>query len=736
MNIEERKSFIQTYFRYLDKYMQICLASIPKKKIPTLELDLGDESFTDHKRIRIGLGSIKAEDEETLMRWALYLIGHECQHILSTTQKAWIFAQKQGYKKICERMSAKIEKKPRLFRKEEDYDKFLEDMRDEGYSINPKALHQFVHYIINSLEDGRIERIRISKRPRYKHYVSSCRGQMWKENPVESEMANNLDDPRTYLLVTLNQVLTLSTMSIYQKDFSTVCGKDIHIHEIIQNIIPNIKVAVASKNCRGCMEQGIIICEKLADEIIEACKLTDFEKMLQDLIQKIIENQEFSANSRTEETGDDNQTSDPIFGISEMDDNEDENKSNESNNGSDSKEEDSEDKSSQSSNSGNNKENQNESDDDSDNGSGSSETKDKEEKENKNNSISEDSDNEREFKGSDNSFEDSIEKAINDEMEKAENGTAAEINAGISSGEINKRKQPKENIIGDSNSMPIDKESIDNSYDYEMEFIEQKRTYIPEEILPVEIQSLANIMKRKVERIFRNRKRPSMRGQRKGKIDAGRLYKLPMSQMDIFKQKEIVNRFDGCCYILQDNSGSMGDDKWSKRYYCCQAVAVAENAFQDIMPVKIAAFDAQSDQQVTHKIIKNWNEKIPKNAAWNFYKNDSYGWGNKDGYSIRVATQELLMRPEKKKLLFVLSDGLPTEYYGGYPAGCKDVQIAVKEARKQGVEVVSIFFGDNFSTSYEDVQMFLNMYEKNCIVTEPNDIMEQLLRVLKRFCFR
>lgn len=746
MKKEERRDFIRTYFRYFDRYMKFCLASLPEKKIPVLELDLGKESYTDGERIRIGIGDIKAEDEESLMRWALYLIGHECQHVLSTTQKAWLYGQKQGYHKICERMSAKLEKRPRLFRKEEDYDRFLEDMNKAGYSISPRVLHDFVHFIVNSLEDGRIERLRIAKRPRYKHYVISCRGQLWKENPVDPEMADNLDDPRTYLLVILNQLLTLSTMSLYQKDFVGVCGKDIHIHEVIQNIVPNIKAGVSSNNCRGCMDQGIIICEKLADEIIEASKLTDFEQMLQQLIQKIVEDQSFSADSSTEETSDGIQIAIPVFGTSDMEDaesdmkedSEDKDSQKDSDEGDEGESEDGEDESEGKNASGDSEDSEDEdssgdsegedsSDDSEDQNDGSKEGEDQE-----SDSKGDEDEDEREFKGSD----DPVERMINDEMADAEEGSAAEINTGIASGQVNKRKQPKEDVTGDSGSAKIDKEAVDAAYDHEMNLHERERTYAPQDVLPVEVQSLADIMKRKVERIFRNRKKPSLRGQRKGRIDAGRIYKLPMSQMDIFKQKQIENRFDGCCYILQDNSGSMGNGKRSKRYYCCQAVAVAEHAFQDIMPVKIVAFDAQSENDVTHKVIKNWNEKVTRNAAWNFYKNDSCGYGNKDGYSIRVATQELLMRPEKKKLLFVLSDGLPSWYNGGYVEGCNDVSNAVKEARKRGVEVVSVLFGDDLSEQNEDVQMFLSMYEKNCIISEPDGIMDQLLRVLKRFCFR
>ena len=153
----------------------------------------------------------------------------------------------------------------------------------------------------------------------------------------------------------------------------------------------------------------------------------------------------------------------------------------------------------------------------------------------------------------------------------------------------------------------------------------------------------------------------------------------------------------------------MGDGPRSKRYYCCRAVSIIEHAFTDIMPVKIAAFDANGSSSVRHRIIKNWSEKIHNSGAWNFYTNDNVGWGNKDGYSIRVATKE---------------------------QAYSDVANAVKEARKAGIVVVAVYFGDYVADDAPDVVKFREMYEKNYIAVLPEEITGELIRNMKRFCFR
>ena len=85
-------------------------------------------------------------------------------------------------------------------------------------------------------------------------------------------------------------------------------------------------------------------------------------------------------------------------------------------------------------------------------------------------------------------------------------------------------------------------------------------------------------------------------------------------------------------------------------------------------------------------------------SSYNFSSKGPSGCCNKDGYSIRVATSELLKQVAKKKILIILSDGLPSAYAGD---GTNDVSTAVDEARRQGIEVVSIYFPGSYSNDEE-----------------------------------
>ena len=82
-----------------------------------------------------------------------------------------------------------------------------------------------------------------------------------------------------------------------------------------------------------------------------------------------------------------------------------------------------------------------------------------------------------------------------------------------------------------------------------------------------------------------------------------------------------------------------------------------------------------------------------------------------------------MARPERKKLLIVLSDGLPSNYNGS-PTGKDDVRSAVDIAIRSGISVISNYFGGD----YEDVtRTFAWMYGENrSIVCDPDRLTEQL----------
>lgn len=670
ITLEEKEAWIRRYYPFCESYMKMALAD--RNKIPQLEIRLDKGSYTDHSIIHIGISELEENDEESLLRSVLFLIGHEVQHVRSTSQRAWMYGMNRGFQVILEEYADKTETKRKVFRKEADYEVYIKELAAKGFHISTNSLQQFVHFIANSLEDGRIERIRCVKRPGFKDYMIAFRGRDWKKNEVEPSFVQNLDDPRTYLLLVLNQILNLATMSIYQKGFTKICPIDSRPQILIHSLMSDIAAGVASANCRGCMECAIAICKKLAVEIIEASKLTPLEELLSEILSFLIEECGSSSfegtDSRNEETS--SGSSGVLFGKSEL--------------------------------------------------------------EGELNSSQEDEKNSINQKNHSTGDSPEKEECMDGLITAAKAVSDDEIADAVRDVYIGERlnKKRKEDFIDkekavDDDSLP-DLEDVNTHYDTQINLNEEARTYPANERMPFELKGQANVLKRKVEKIFHNMQKPILRGRRTGQLDAAMAYKLAMNQMDCFMKKGEVSEFDGCAYFLADNSGSM---QGNRQENCCKALSKIEHAFQDVMPLKIVAFNADDCYSVRHQVLKNWSEKVSSNGSYNFLTHCYANGGNKDGYSIRVATEELLHRPERKKILIVLSDGLPSAYEKN--DGEKDVNDAVRKARKAGISVISIFFGDDSERS-----TFVKMYEKNCIITEPEGIDAELVRLMKRFCFR
>lgn len=241
--------------------------------------------------------------------------------------------------------------------------------------------------------------------------------------------------------------------------------------------------------------------------------------------------------------------------------------------------------------------------------------------------------------------------------------------------------------------------------------------------LPSDIAPQASNLHRRLERILRQ-KNQELRNQRKGTLDCRSLWKVGAKCPDVFMKKGHPVTADCAVFELIDNSGSMGGLKFKMARTVAGALEVA---LHGLASLKVSLFNVGSG--VEHMTIKDFRDTSQngRSVVYGSLKNSaiSAGGGNKDGYSIRVATRELMKRPEKNKVLVVISDGLPSEYSGGYADGMRDVKNAVKEAKKQGIIVIAFLIGDrSFIDSSRSEHA--TMYGKDLISCEPE-------RMLKAF---
>lgn len=237
--------------------------------------------------------------------------------------------------------------------------------------------------------------------------------------------------------------------------------------------------------------------------------------------------------------------------------------------------------------------------------------------------------------------------------------------------------------------------------------------------LPAELKGRGQTLAKVVDRYFKGMQQPRVRNMRSGLIDGRRLTRLARNDVRVFQKKGADKPGDTAVYILIDDSGSMEGEK-TEAAFC--AAAVQEEGFKAHIPLKIVSFTTRTG--IIHKVIKGWDEQHPWNCCYNFLRHhDGIQYGNDDNYDIRIATQELLKRPEKNRILIVLSDGTPSDV--------EDTRTAIDEARKRGIKVAGIYFEiGEIGYCADD---FKHMYQRDYVCCTTDEIDKNLSKILKAF---
>ncbi len=263
-------------------------------------------------------------------------------------------------------------------------------------------------------------------------------------------------------------------------------------------------------------------------------------------------------------------------------------------------------------------------------------------------------------------------------------------------------------------------------------FREEWMKYEPK-TLPADLSQEAMALRRKLVKFLTNKKAPQT-GRKSGVLDKKLLWKTGVGCQDVFYRPGRKDTDSCVFYLLIDNSGSMSETvgKVSKSFAARRAAAVIEEALKGLVPVKVSLFESYGNTR--HISLKTFDSKQKVNACYSSLQVIRPGGYNADSVHIRVAAQELINRPERKKFLFVLSDGMPSAF-GNRERGEREVRKAVDDARRKGVVVIPIMFGsEGFRQSYR--KNFAEMYAKDILSCSPNEISSKLPDLFRRFIMR
>lgn len=222
------------------------------------------------------------------------------------------------------------------------------------------------------------------------------------------------------------------------------------------------------------------------------------------------------------------------------------------------------------------------------------------------------------------------------------------------------------------------------------------------EAVAVAVASMVRALEQAMRARTRCRKLPY---ERTGKIDKTRLTQIAKSlSKEVFYRTRKGEKLETAVEIIIDESGSMSGNE------CLQvrrvAIAVGEALNQLHIPFEITGSTTKfggGDRNIaplnglsrTNPIVYDHFKTFDQQwvaVCHNMSRTRSY-MHNVDGEVVEYAARRLLSRPEERKVVLVLSDGLPDAGHGNGAVMGRNITRTSNRARKSGVEVYAFGIG-------------------------------------------
>lgn len=694
----------------------------------TFKLNLGGGSYTDGKQVVVGIPELTwGMDKSAVLSVTKALVGHESEHVWSSDFK--VFTKFQ-----------------------EDVQKYFLD------EFNFKITRKLGAHLLNSTEDGRIEKRLINRYRGYKKHIQFMNGMFWKEQPVQGQ---------NEMMEFLYCITSMCVTGLKSKDWEKFY-EGTRQDELLDEIRPLIMTAINAPTAQGCADHTMEITRIIAPYMHELLQELKNQKDMEDQLKG--EPDYTSSNPRE---GADSQPGNsesshflpeddpkPQKGNGEGEGEGEETESDEDEDGKgksksskkkDKKEDEKDGDSSKSSKSDKDEDGEDESGDSSDSGdSGDSDDSEDGDKGDSGSDSDDDSDSEKDGENADSDDKDGEpDSGVADEDGKKHNLPSDALEELIDKavaeqkGDINEDAQ---SMIQEGEREIARQEAIErkeNEYkghlskddmrklDKSVKFINRNPEDTRSSSIPSDVKKHGQYLNKELKKILMNKQTFTSKNRKNGLLDTGALWKKGVRDNNMFMKKGVPNDTSIAVNILVDYSGSMHDTadystRASKLDMAIRAVATIEEGLRNLVPHRISFFSADYDS-VMHSTVKDFNQESKDTLSWKRVPNIP-SWGNRDGYSIKIGTLEVLKRAERKKMLIVLSDGLPSS--PGSISGQKEVREAVREARKNGVIVIAIAFGTENEMKRNE-EAYRGMYQKGIIMVDPSQIHKELAKVIK-----
>ena len=258
------------------------------------------------------------------------------------------------------------------------------------------------------------------------------------------------------------------------------------------------------------------------------------------------------------------------------------------------------------------------------------------------------------------------------------------------------------------------------------------------QLLANDIGPVVNVMRSKLRRgLLSKENRDWDFGRQQGRLDSKRLTAAYSGAESVYKVRKDREEFDTAVHFLVDLSGSMqGKDKMLTATYT--AIAMAECLEGTGIKYQISGFsnnlsnsgfdfslasDAERSGKAYHRleplqtyVFKGFNDSLAISKGSMAALKNAAGGNNSDAEALMWAHKVLAVQPQKRKILFVLSDGAPSNktINCGHGHGNDVLETALKDVVKsisKKVECVGIGICTSTVENFYDDYIVINNVE-------------------------
>lgn len=254
-----------------------------------------------------------------------------------------------------------------------------------------------------------------------------------------------------------------------------------------------------------------------------------------------------------------------------------------------------------------------------------------------------------------------------------------------------------------------------------------------------ESREMTNVIKTRLVNALRAMsKRRWLGGKEEGKLDSRRLHHAVIGTSDnVYKQLTEKMHLNTVVGLAIDHSGSMYGNKLELAGKAAIVLGDALNTLR--IPFMVYGYSTESPVETPKdtspyarwgrlwiRYYRDFEESWDKGAvrlagSMENCKNNTF-----DAESVKHGIRRLMLRPEKRKILLVLNDGMPYPGFGNVGRCQQHLHDVVQSAKAQGVEVVAFGIEDDDVKRYYPNHVVIRKLAD--LVSEPLVLLDKMLR--------